>query len=366
VRAAQALEDLRASFERLASVECAPRAPVYARICRAAAGDDETLALVMSAPAAQRRPSLLLAAIHDLLLAGAEHELAAHVPTVAAGRAASGDAGALALDFCREHRDELAQRLATRSTQTNEVNRTAALLPALVHATPPQAPLRLVELGASAGLNLLADRYAHHYTRGVRGLSVLWGTETPHTPKVTCECDVDGTLPARRPLRIVQRIGVDLQPVDLVDPVARRWLEACVWPEERDRVARLQAAIELARRDPPVVVRGDGLALLGELLGDDVHPVVWHSWVLAYSSPARQRALARTIDTLGARRDMTWIYLEQPSETPGLPTPVVAGARHDPADSALVAVSYRGGRRTIERLADAHPHVRRMRWLVSR
>jgi len=75
---------LRASFERLARVECVPRAPVYARICRAVAGNDEALALVMSAPIGQRRPSLLLAAIHDLLLAGAEHELAAHVPTVAA------------------------------------------------------------------------------------------------------------------------------------------------------------------------------------------------------------------------------------------------------------------------------------------
>ena len=153
--------------------------------------------------------------------------------------------------------------------------------------------------------------------------------------------------------------------MDLEDRVSRRWLEACVWPEETDRVARLRAAIEIARRDPPRVVRGDGLTLLGELLGgNEVHPVVWHSWVLAYFTSARQRALAHSIDALGARRDLTWIYLERPSETPGLPTPTVAGVRHDPDDSALVAVSYREGRRTVQRLADAHPHARHMRWMA--
>ncbi|MDX6721384.1 MAG: hypothetical protein QOJ63_3638 [Solirubrobacteraceae bacterium] len=365
MKAAPALQRLRASF-LIAGVECAERSPLYARICAAVAGDDEILALLLCAPPRQRRPTLLLAAIHDLLLGGAEHELAAHVPTVAAGRVASGDPGELALAFCREHRAGLERLLATRTTQTNEVNRAAALAPALVHATPPGAALQLVELGASAGLNLLADRFAHRYRAGVRGVSVPWGPETPHTPSVVCDCAVDGELPAWRALRIEARIGVDLEPVDLAEAAARRWLEACTWPDEADRVARLRAAIALARRDPPRVLRGDGPSLLGTLLADGLHPVVWHSWALAYATPARQRALGRTIDALGARRDLTWIYLEQPSKTPGLPTPVVAGVRHERADSALVAVRYRGGRRAIERLADTHPHVHRMRWLARR
>jgi hypothetical protein len=116
-------------------------------------------------------------------------------------------------------------------------------------------------------------------------------------------------------------------------------------------------------------MRGDALALLGDLLDggcDDVPPAIWHSWVLAYWSRERRRALAAAIDAIGARRDLTWIYLEQPSETPGLPTPVVAGAAHERHDSALVAVRYRAGERTVQRLADAHPHVHRMRWLADR
>lgn len=356
-------------------VECAVRSPLYATICRAVAADDGTLGLAMHAPAAQRRATLLLAAIHDLLLAGTSHALAAHVPTVAHvhavanGGAASGDPGALAVAFCREHRDAIADVLRTHGTQTNEVNRTCALLPALAHASPPGRPLRLVELGASAGLNLLLDRYEHRY---LGGGGVGFGTQAPathSTPRVVCRCSVVGRPPRLDVAPVIaERVGVDLDPIDVRDPLAARWLLACTWPDEADRVARLRAAIELARRDPPAVVRGDALALLKTLVEDrrdDVHPVIWHSWVLAYWPASRRRALARAIDALGARRDLTWIYLEQPSETAGLPTPVVAGVAHDANDSALVAVAYRDGVRTVRRLADAHPHVQRMRWLAS-
>jgi hypothetical protein len=118
-----------------------------------------------------------------------------------------------------------------------------------------------------------------------------------------------------------------------------------VWPDEPDHVARLRAAIELALTDPPVVVRGDALELLARLAGpdDDLHLVIWHSWVLAYRTPATQRALAEAIDPLGARRDRTWIRLERPSQTPGPATPVLAGVEHDHPDCALVTVVYRGG-----------------------
>ncbi len=294
---------VRERFERLARVECAQRSPLWASVCVAVAGDEETLELMLCAPEHQRRPSLLLAAIHDLLLAGTDHELAAYVPTVApSADPARGDtdrAGALALDFCREHRDAVARILATRSTQTNEVNRAAALLPALVHATPSGLPLRLVELGASAGLNLLLDRFSYRYHCGGERVAIDAPARAGvpgRTARVVCECAVQGELPALAMPLIAERVGVDLAPVDVRDDTAARWLLACVWPDEADRVARVRAAIALAREDPPMVVRGDALALLASLVGeanDAVHPVIWHSWALAYWTAAAQRALGR-------------------------------------------------------------------------
>lgn len=110
------IERLRTQFQSFARVECRGRSPLYAEICRAVAGDDGVLALAARTPERQRRPSLLLAAIHFLLLGGVEHELAAHVPTVAGERIATGRAGASALSFCREHADPLGALLRTRST----------------------------------------------------------------------------------------------------------------------------------------------------------------------------------------------------------------------------------------------------------
>lgn len=114
------VELLRARFERLGRVDCAEHSPLWGEVCLAVAGDAEILELVLCAPASQRRPTLLLAAIHDLLLAGTPHALAAHLPTVAGVAAATGRAGELAVAFCREHRHAVARILASRSTQTNE------------------------------------------------------------------------------------------------------------------------------------------------------------------------------------------------------------------------------------------------------
>lgn len=92
--------------------------------------------------------------------------------------------------------------------------------------------------------------------------------------------------------------------------------------------------------------------------------MIWHSWVLGYWPTAAQRGLADEIDALGAARDLTWIYLEQASEVPGLPMPVARSVAHDAGDCALVAVTYRDGVRTAQRLADTHAHVHHMRWFA--
>ena len=267
----------------------------------------------------------------------------------------------MALSFCHEHAEALGALLSTRSTQTNEVNRCAALLPALVHAVPAARAIALVELGASAGLNLLLDRYAYRYTGEAAAVRAGQGP-------VRCESAVDGTLPslAACPL-IAQRVGVDLDPVDVHDEDAVRWLTACVFADQPWRVQRLLAAVQFARRRPPTIIRGDATTLLRELDGDRLggaHPVVWHSLVLGYFLESEQHAFTEALDGAGAAMDLTWIYLETPAETPGLPTPQSA-RRIGGIDCALVAVSYRDGRRAVRQLARADAHLARLSWLAS-
>jgi hypothetical protein len=156
------LDALQQRFARFAS-ETAGRSPLYERLSVDLARRAEGAALLAEAPPAQRRPNLLYAAVHDLLLAGADDPLGAYYPSVAGTRSPDDDATPSFLAFVADRRDAVLARLRTRATQTNEVGRAAALLPGLAHVGTlmDRRPLALVDLGASAELLLHLDRYAY-------------------------------------------------------------------------------------------------------------------------------------------------------------------------------------------------------------
>jgi hypothetical protein len=169
-----------------------------------------------------------------------------------------------------------------RATQTNEAGRLATLTPAFGLL---KGPLALVEVGASAGLCLYPDRYDYRWP-GAGELSgsggpTLTATATPALP-----------VAARHP-DVRWRGGVDLNPLDPTDRDAMAWLTTLVWPEQEERRERLRAAVEVARREPPYLVRGDLFDHLPALLdgaGRHGTPVVFHSAVIAYlEDPDRER-----------------------------------------------------------------------------
>ena len=183
----------------------------------------------------------------------------------------------------RDNAPAVRETMLARRTQTNEAGRCATLLPVL--ARLPQ-PLALIEVGASAGLCLLPDRYGYDYGR------VRLAPGSADAPVFPCRADPATPLPAAHP-RIAWRLGLDLHPMDVADAADRAWLAALVWPEQSDRLHRLRAAMDVARRDPPRVVQGD---LLKDLPTWARHAppgatlVVFHSAVLAYvADPAVAR-----------------------------------------------------------------------------
>ncbi|HEU5199384.1 MAG TPA: DUF2332 domain-containing protein, partial [Ktedonobacterales bacterium] len=244
------LDTLARRFERFAEREAEGFfSPLYARLCRSIAADPEILALAAAAQPGQPTPNLLLAAVQYLLLKGVEHQLASFYPGIAAAPDEANDPYPAFRAFCLEHAEAIRPLLATRRVQTNEVGRCACLLPAfgLVARLAQAEPLALVEIGASAGLNLLWDHYSYDYGDGnhygaadspMRLPCALRGPKTPSFPS---------TLPA-----IAFRIGLDLNPIDIANTDEMLWLRALIWPEHHERVTRLQQAVEIARQDPPL------------------------------------------------------------------------------------------------------------------
>ena len=144
------------------------RAPLYSQMANGIAGDEMLAGLLLLAPAAQRQPVLLFACVHDLLLSGVDGDsadLARHYPNLTADPD-GGDPLPALRRFCTDHEAALTELLANRSTQTNEIGRCALLLPAFGMLAAEVGPLGHLDVGASAGLNLLLDRYGYRYEPG--------------------------------------------------------------------------------------------------------------------------------------------------------------------------------------------------------
>lgn len=357
------------NFRVFAEADC-PNEPLYAALAEGIAEQPAILAMVLEAPYAQRRPVLLFASVHDLLLEGADHPLAAFYPSVVGMASARRDldaAPAAFADFCATHRPALLERLTTRATQTNEVGRSAVLRLVLAGLDPAR-PIALIDVGCSAGLNLLVDRYRFAYA--VDGTTIEVGDPAA---AFAIPCQVDD-LPAGDVARpdvptIARRVGLDLNPLDVRAARDARWLRACAWPsdvERQDRLARAIATATTVNLDLRTGPANDLLDALLPTLPADVRPVVFHSWVVSYFDGESRRGFAERMRAMVESQDGVWISAEAPDTVPGLDAPrLPVDAPAPEREGTLWHVGQRDGhgRFTARLVARSHPHGRWVRWL---
>ncbi|WP_395700457.1 DUF2332 domain-containing protein [Aquabacterium sp.] len=366
---APTLAQRQRQFERFAATECGED-PLYVALCRLLAQRPAALALLDAAPRPQQRPNLLLAAIHERVLAGAGAALAAYYPSQGGERLPDGGLAPALDDFLAAQSAALAAHCATRSTQTNEIGRCAVLWPALAElaARCGGRPLALLDFGCSAGLNLGVDAYA--YTHGAQQLGAPAGDGVP---RIDCH-PVHGSGPrALAPARLHSRIGLDPAPVDLHDATATRWLRACLWPHDRSRAQRFDQAAAIVRRAGwPVQQADDCFARIEPWLDSlpaGVQPVVFNSWVLAYFEREALAAHIARMRSLVQRRGLAWLSAEGPGLVLGdAPPAALPGdgrvSAEELANASLWYLSWRdetGAART-ELLARSHAHGRWAHW----
>ncbi len=333
-----------------------PRAPLNAALCHVVADHRSLSGLLGHAPVEQQLPVLLLAAIHDLVLDEPGHPLAAWYPNLTSDHRSPDDPelAPLLCAFVDERTPTILGLLGSRRVQTNEVGRCALFLPIFARLHAEVGALAHVDVGTSAGLTTLLPRFSYSYDDGP------WIGDSD---AVMIGCSTRGDVPDVGEIPEVPTArGIDVDPIDVTDPDDARWLQACCWPDQTDRFVRLSAAIEIARRHPPVVHRGDALDLLQPVVGEaggSAHPVVTNSWVLNYFPPAARRRFVEQLDEIGAERDLSWVSAESPAMTPELPhAPDLAGEH----TTALTLVTWRSGVREVEHLATCHPHGYWIHW----
>lgn len=305
--AAPASSETAAQFRWFALNSYGPSSPVYRAVVASIADDDALLAIVEEAPEDARHPGVLLAAAKYLLAGNDGHRLAEHYTD----RRTDGVADAFR-QFVLANQAEILDLMAHRRLQTNEIARAAVLAPVVREVQRrSEQPIALIDVGTSAGLNLLLDEVRIDYGHSAIG---------PEDSPIHLNCSaLDAGPPAGPELDIRWRVGLDRSPVDLTDTDDRRWLDACIWPEHTDRTQRLAAAASMQANDPPRLVRGDAVEALPPLIAEapnDLMLVVMTSWTAVYLSTRQRRDLERTMATSG--RPIAWVSAEFPNVVRGI------------------------------------------------
>jgi hypothetical protein len=290
-----------------------------------ALGSDDALALQ------------LMGAVHRLVLEG-------ELPDVAA-RYRSKDHEAAWPAFrtaLTTHRERLAP-LLRHAVQTNEVGRCPVLGStfALV-ARETKLPLRLLEVGASAGLNLLFDRYRYEFP------GCAWGD--PSSPVRFTEPFAAGEPAFDGPIEIRERACCDLAPIDALSPEGQLTLQSYVWADQLDRIAQLRGAFAVFASAPVVVEQADAASWLerASLVQPGAATIVYHSFVMQFLDDASRRRFERALELAGARASseapLAWVRMEWAG------TNAEIRLRTWPGDERL--------------LATASPHGRDVHWLA--
>lgn len=288
-------------------------------------------------------PLRLLGGLHRLVLDGRASALRRWYPSIGGGwdAAAWPDITVVAADHRAALRDAL-----RRPPQTNEVGRSAALIGGLLILSRRFGlPVRLFEIGCSAGLNLRADRYRYRYPGGG------WG---PHDSPVIIDDAWHGRLPPAADLRIVQRHGYDIAPIDATTRAGELTLLSYVWPDMTARFDRLRGALRVAKDVPAALHRRTAAdAVAGLEVAPGTLTVLWHSITRQYLSAAEQAAVTAGIDAVAARAHagapFAHLMLEPQRRAPDAAVQFLVRAR-----------SWPGG--DDELLADGSPHGPPVHW----
>jgi hypothetical protein len=234
--------------------------------------------------------------------------------------AADGEAAAgAAIDTLLHMTGSVVAIAVRRPVRASETGRCAVLYPAIAEAAHRvgATAVGLIDVGCCAGLSLNVDRVGITYSNGQSLGDPSAGVQLP------ASVVGDRPIPARAMPKVVARVGVDLDPVDVTNADDARWLRACLWPDQPERAARLEAELALAATAPPLLLHGDAVEMLPGAFARvpaDALPVVTTTWALSHFPLESRLRFLHRLDEAAAGRAVAWVSAEGVGVAPAIPT----------------------------------------------
>lgn len=294
-------------FRNFAITECKNSSKLYEFLSFEISEDDEILELAEHAREGQPSSNLLFGAVHFLLLKGKEHYLREFYPSIVEKPRNVEESFLAFKDFCRQFSDEIIPLLQEKLLQTNEVRRCSYLFPTFQHIFDVVGkPLALIEIGTSAGLQLLWDQYSYSY-----GTNEVFGNKES-TLHITAEVrghktpNLQDFIPP-----VATRIGIDLHPIDLRDGENALWLKALIWPEHHERQELFEKGTDYVKTNELRLIQGNGVELLHDVSKEfprEYAICVFHTHVANQMPSEAKTRLLEQISRIGAEREIFHLY----------------------------------------------------------
>ncbi|OCA91010.1 hypothetical protein A8F94_03865 [Bacillus sp. FJAT-27225] len=300
---------LAETFKTFAERECNNSSELYESLSMKISEDPHILELSSYASPGQPVPNLLFGAVHYLLLKGTDHPLARFYASINTNPRSPEAAFLSFKEFCSVHQEQIIELLQTKLVQTNEVRRCGYLFPAFSHIYEiTHKPLALIEIGTSAGFQLLWDHYSYSY-----GTGEVYGSSESG---VFIQSEIKGKgqllFPDSAP-PVKARYGVDLHMNDMGNQENSLWMKALIWPEHHDRRALFEKAVHCMNKNQEKItfIEGDGVELLPNIAGripKEFTVVVFHTHVANQIPYDTKLKLLETIETIAVERDIFHLY----------------------------------------------------------
>lgn len=295
------------TFKNFAMLECEGSSELYKTLALNIAEDEEILELSSNCKEGQPIPNLLFGAVHYLLFKKSDHQLREFYPSIVSNPNMDKGPFPYFKDFCLTNREEILLIVKNKLVQTNEVRRCAYLYPifcAIYQWT--KKPLSLIEIGSSAGLQLLLDKYSYSY-----GGNEVYGNKESivHLTSEVRNGNIPSNLSNIPPVNY--RLGIDLHISDLTNEEDSLWLKALIWPEHKDRLDNFEQSVKLLKMNPPQLREGDGVAMLNEYAAKvpkDSALCIFHTHVANQMPRDIKGELLQKVDMIGSRRDTFHVY----------------------------------------------------------